>query len=87
MQAERARDMPFGAAYHLDTPPVVEVAIAIQFQPIAELTAPYAGVFWQLLARDLARFGPPFDDLSSRRMTRLAGDLAVQGKGELLVTS
>jgi formylmethanofuran dehydrogenase subunit C len=45
-----------------------------------------AGVFWQLLARDLARFGPPFDDLPRRRMTRLAGDLAVQGKGELLVT-
>jgi len=44
-----------------------------------------AGVFWQLLARDLARFGPPFDDLARRRMTRLAGDLAVQGKGELLV--
>jgi formylmethanofuran dehydrogenase subunit C len=44
-----------------------------------------AGVFWQLLARDLARFGPPFDDLPRLRMTRLAGDLAVQGKGELLV--
>ena len=44
-----------------------------------------AGVFWQLLARDLARFGPPFDDLPRRGMTRLAGDLAVQGKGELLV--
>ena len=46
-----------------------------------------AGVFWQLLARDLARFGPPFDDLPRRRVTRLAGDLAVQGKGELLVVS
>jgi len=45
-----------------------------------------AGVFWQLLARDLARFGPPFDDLPRRPMTRFAGDLAVQGKGELLVT-
>jgi formylmethanofuran dehydrogenase subunit C len=44
-----------------------------------------AGVFWQLLARDLVRFGPPFDELPRRRMTRLAGDLAVQGKGELLV--
>ncbi len=44
-----------------------------------------AGVFWQLLARDLARFGPPFDDLPRRGMTRFAGDLAVQGKGELLV--
>jgi formylmethanofuran dehydrogenase subunit C len=44
-----------------------------------------AGVFWQLLARDLARFGPPFDDLPRRAMARFAGDLAVQGKGELLV--
>ena len=44
-----------------------------------------ASVFWQLLARDLVRFGPPFDDLPRRRMTRFAGDLAVQGKGELLV--
>jgi formylmethanofuran dehydrogenase subunit C len=44
-----------------------------------------ATVFWQLLARDLARFGPPFSDLPRRRTTRFAGDLAVQGKGELLV--
>jgi formylmethanofuran dehydrogenase subunit C len=45
-----------------------------------------AEVFWQLLARDLARFGPPFSDLPRRRVARFAGDLAVQGKGELLVT-
>jgi formylmethanofuran dehydrogenase subunit C len=44
-----------------------------------------AGVFWQLLARDLARFGPPFDALPRRQATRFAGDLAVQGKGELLL--
>jgi formylmethanofuran dehydrogenase subunit C len=44
-----------------------------------------ASVFWQLLARDLARFGPPFDGLPRRPVTRFAGDLAVQGKGELLV--
>ncbi len=44
-----------------------------------------AGVFWQLLARDLVRFGPAFDDLPRRRLTRFAGDLAVRGKGELLV--
>ena len=46
-----------------------------------------ANVFWQLLARDLARFGAPFDDLPRRGMTRFAGDLAAQGKGELLVAS
>lgn len=44
-----------------------------------------AEVFWQLLARDLARFGPPFSELPRRRAARFAGDLAVQGKGELLV--
>jgi formylmethanofuran dehydrogenase subunit C len=44
-----------------------------------------ADVFWQLLARDLARFGGAFAGLASRRITRLAGDLAVQGKGELLL--
>jgi formylmethanofuran dehydrogenase subunit C len=44
-----------------------------------------ASVFWHLLARDLARFGAPFDTLARRRLVRWAGDLAVAGKGELLV--
>lgn len=44
-----------------------------------------ADVFWQLLARDLARFGGVFGGLAQRRVVRLAGDLAVQGKGELLM--
>lgn len=44
-----------------------------------------AAVFWQLLARDLARHGGAFAGLASRRLARLAGDLAVQGKGELLL--
>lgn len=44
-----------------------------------------AEVFWQLLARDLARFGGAFTDLPGQRPTRLAGDLAVQGRGELLM--
>jgi formylmethanofuran dehydrogenase subunit C len=44
-----------------------------------------AGVFWQLLARDLARLGPPFDGLAVRPVGRFAGDLAVQGRGEVLV--
>jgi formylmethanofuran dehydrogenase subunit C len=43
------------------------------------------GVFWQLLARDLARFGGPFAELPSRRAERHAGDLAAGGKGELLL--
>lgn len=44
-----------------------------------------ADVFWQLLARDLGRVGGPFTSLASRRFARWAGDLAVQGKGELIV--
>jgi len=43
--------------------------------------------FWQLLARDLARFGGPFAGLPARRIERLAGDLAVGGKGELLLAT
>jgi len=42
-------------------------------------------VFWQLLARDLARLGEPFAALPARRIRRIAGDLAVGGKGELLL--
>jgi len=44
-----------------------------------------ADVFWQLLARDLASFGGPFASLAQRRLRRYAGDLAVLGKGELLM--
>ena len=42
-------------------------------------------VIWQLLARDLARCGAAFAGLPQRPVTRWAGDLAVQGKGEWLV--
>jgi formylmethanofuran dehydrogenase subunit C len=42
-------------------------------------------VMWQLLARDLERFGGRFEGLSRRPFARWAGDLAVQGKGEWLV--
>ena len=44
-----------------------------------------AEVIWQLLSRELARFGGPFEGLPRRPLTRWAGDLAVQGKGEWLV--
>lgn len=44
-----------------------------------------ARVFWQLLARELARFGGPFAPLPALRVQRHAGDLAVQGHGELLL--
>lgn len=44
-----------------------------------------ADVFWQLLARDLARHGGPFAGLADRRIERHLGDLAVGGKGELIL--
>jgi formylmethanofuran dehydrogenase subunit C len=44
-----------------------------------------AGVIWQLLARDLARFGGRFEDLPGRSIERWVGDLAVQGLGEWLL--
>jgi formylmethanofuran dehydrogenase subunit C len=43
-----------------------------------------AEVFWQLLARDLARHGGAFASLPSRRIERWLGDLAADGKGELI---
>lgn len=43
-----------------------------------------APVFWQLLARDLARHGGVFAGLPSRRIERQLGDLAADGKGELI---
>jgi formylmethanofuran dehydrogenase subunit C len=44
-----------------------------------------AAVFWQLLARDLARHGGSWATLPQRRIERQLGDLAVGGKGELIV--
>ena len=42
-------------------------------------------VIWQLVARDLARFGGRFEGLPRRAVTRWVGDLAVQGQGECFV--
>lgn len=44
-----------------------------------------AAVFWQLLARDLARHGGPFAGLAARRIERHLGDLAADGRGELIL--
>lgn len=43
-----------------------------------------APVFWQLLARDLARHGGVFGTLPQRRIRRRLGDLGAGGKGELI---
>jgi formylmethanofuran dehydrogenase subunit C len=44
-----------------------------------------AEVMWQLLARSLERHGGPFAGLAARRIERHLGDLAADGKGELIV--
>ena len=46
-----------------------------------------APVIWQLLARDLARHGGPFAALASMRPRRHLGDLAADGKGELIIVA
>ncbi|MEZ0207374.1 formylmethanofuran dehydrogenase subunit C [Ideonella sp.] len=45
-----------------------------------------AAVAWQLIARDIARHGGPFAGLPARRTVRHLGDLAADGRGELIVT-
>ena len=44
-----------------------------------------AEVAWQLVARDIARHGGPFEGLAKRRIVRRLGDLAADGRGELIV--
>jgi formylmethanofuran dehydrogenase subunit C len=44
-----------------------------------------APVFWQLLARDLARHGGVFAALPGQNIQRLLGDLGAGGKGELII--
>lgn len=44
-----------------------------------------AAVFWQLLARDIACHGGPFAGLPARRTERHLGDLATDGRGELIL--
>ena len=46
-----------------------------------------AHVFWQLLARDLSRHGGPFAALATRRIERHLGDLAADGRGEIIIAS
>jgi formylmethanofuran dehydrogenase subunit C len=46
-----------------------------------------ASVTWQLLARSLAQAGGPFAALSQRSMQRQLGDVAVGGRGELIIVT
>ena len=64
---------------------VVLAGAAPQIAPTFVPALADAAVFWQLLARDLARHGGPFATLPSRRIQRHLGDLGAGGKGELIV--
>jgi formylmethanofuran dehydrogenase subunit C len=57
---------------------------AVQPAPTFVPTGHDLAVAWQLLARELARFGGVFATLPKRRVQRHAGDVAVDGRGELL---
>ncbi len=46
-----------------------------------------AAAAWQLLARDLSRHGGPFSGLPARRIVRRLGDLAADGRGELILAA
>jgi formylmethanofuran dehydrogenase subunit C len=73
------------AAYGMRRGSIVFAGSAPTLTPTFVPVESNADVFWQLLARDLARFGGPFAGLAQRRVARHAGDLAVMGKGELLL--
>jgi formylmethanofuran dehydrogenase subunit C len=68
-----------------------EAAAAFEVPPTFVPAQAEAAVFWQLLARDLARLAAahapasPLTDLPRRAISRHLGDLAVDGKGELIV--
>ena len=63
---------------------VVFAAVAPAVDPCFVPLIADAPVFWQLLARDLARHGGRFEALPTRRIDRLAGDVSAGGKGELI---
>ncbi|SFL95382.1 formylmethanofuran dehydrogenase subunit C [Variovorax sp. OV329] len=60
---------------------------AVQVPPTFVPALGAADVIWQLLARDLAVLGGPFVGLEKKRIARHLGDLAADGKGELLIAS
>jgi formylmethanofuran dehydrogenase subunit C len=64
---------------------VVFAGSAPEPQPTFVSAIGQAPVFWQLLARDLARHDGPFAGLPARRIERHLGDRAMDGKGEWIV--
>jgi formylmethanofuran dehydrogenase subunit C len=55
--------------------------------PTFVATAHDFSAFWQLLARELAALGAPFDALAARTPARWVGDLGVDGLGEVLLAA
>lgn len=72
-------------AYGMRRGSIVCAGAAPELPPTFAETGANFAVMWQLLARDLAQLGGPFEALPRRRLRRHAGDLAVGGKGELLL--
>jgi len=66
---------------------VVFAGAAPQISPTFVPALVDPAVFWQLLARDLARTGGPFEGLARRTIVRHLGDLSADGKGELIVAA
>jgi hypothetical protein len=85
-----SRNLP--SVSHFERPPVVEVAISVQFQPVTALRTPHLGLFW-LELRDrfpkiqelpplppvIESFGPPASRRPSLQMRMIvAGQVAGQ---------
>ena len=64
--------------------PGAAVPIGVETMPTFVANRAATPVFWALLARDLARHGGAFGELPARRIERHLGDLAADGKGELI---
>ncbi|KNZ30626.1 MAG: formylmethanofuran dehydrogenase [Methylibium sp. NZG] len=75
------------AGYGMRRGSVVLAGAAPEIAPTFVPALADAAVFWQLLARDLARHGGPFAELPSRRITRHLGDLGAGGQGELILVA
>lgn len=75
------------AGYGMRRGSVVFATSAPEIAPTFVPAVADAVVFWQLLARDLARHGGPFETLPSRAIQRHLGDLASDGRGELILAT
>jgi formylmethanofuran dehydrogenase subunit C len=56
----------------------------VELAPTFVPTSHDFAVIWRLLARQIAALGGPFETLATKMPQRQVGDLAVDGKGEVL---